>query len=471
MPTRVLDEQVTVKGAGTGAVARTLQDKARDVVSVKDFGAVGDGSTDDTTAIQAAINFASAVAGKPIQVYAPAGDYKVSASLTFYDQAGVSFIGAGAGTTRFSPTTALAGLPVFLVRNVRDSVFRGFLINGVPSGAGAHGIEIRSEAAGPNSYISTGNKFDDITIGGTSVGIADGVRITDTVDVNNDKHEFTRSVRVRNFTGNGFYIGHSNALWEKIHAAIDGGPVAIWVFAGSADINAVFGPLLTDTEVKVGGGGGFGKHPITVSGNSEQNAANTVKLLSVSDASVEVRYDNYERYGGATSATNVIDWTGTGGYLQIVGSRFHLGQPNNKLNITGAGTNATIIGSRLGFDLVDYVGRMNYALNTWIPGTVTETEVGGGTGTFEHIGDYGAQFTTTPTQCSAGVRWALGPSGGYFSSTGTVLTLTGEDLNLATTTKGVQTDSYSSSASGNPVTIKGRVATNQTKTGVKKCAR
>lgn len=42
--------------AGTGAVARTIDSKLKDVVSVKDFGAVGNGIVDDTTAIQAALD-------------------------------------------------------------------------------------------------------------------------------------------------------------------------------------------------------------------------------------------------------------------------------------------------------------------------------------------------------------------------------------------------------------------------------
>jgi len=69
--------------SGTGATARTVQSKLRDVISIKDFGAVGDNSTDDTTAIQAAIN--AAVAARK-SLYIPAHNvgaaYKTTAPLT-----------------------------------------------------------------------------------------------------------------------------------------------------------------------------------------------------------------------------------------------------------------------------------------------------------------------------------------------------------------------------------------------------
>ena len=61
--------------AGAGAVTRTVQSKLRDSVNVKDFGAVGNGVTDDTVAIQAALNATR-------NLYFPDGTYIVSATLT-----------------------------------------------------------------------------------------------------------------------------------------------------------------------------------------------------------------------------------------------------------------------------------------------------------------------------------------------------------------------------------------------------
>jgi hypothetical protein len=71
------DARLSFIATGTGATTRTLQNKLRDVISVKDFGAVGDGVADDTAEIQAALD---AGAGKC--VYLPPGTYKTTAALT-----------------------------------------------------------------------------------------------------------------------------------------------------------------------------------------------------------------------------------------------------------------------------------------------------------------------------------------------------------------------------------------------------
>lgn len=63
-------------GFGSG-VPRALSSKLGDIISVKDFGATGNGTTDDTAAIQAAI----AAVPKAGALYFPRGKYKISDEL------------------------------------------------------------------------------------------------------------------------------------------------------------------------------------------------------------------------------------------------------------------------------------------------------------------------------------------------------------------------------------------------------
>ena len=59
----------TFTQSGTGAVSRSVTSKLKDTVSVKDFGAVGDGVTNDTAAYLAAISAAAT------SIYVPEGSY------------------------------------------------------------------------------------------------------------------------------------------------------------------------------------------------------------------------------------------------------------------------------------------------------------------------------------------------------------------------------------------------------------
>lgn len=71
-PTGVDAAQVTYSPAGTGAVATNVQTKLRETVSVKDFGAVGDGVTSDATAFYNACIYCWQTGSN---LYIPPGNY------------------------------------------------------------------------------------------------------------------------------------------------------------------------------------------------------------------------------------------------------------------------------------------------------------------------------------------------------------------------------------------------------------
>lgn len=82
-----LGEDVPFNAQGAGAEERTVQSKLRDAVSVKDFGATGDGVTDDNTGVETA-------AAQDGVAFVPAGTYSVT-SVNNGSGVGVALEGQG----------------------------------------------------------------------------------------------------------------------------------------------------------------------------------------------------------------------------------------------------------------------------------------------------------------------------------------------------------------------------------------
>jgi hypothetical protein len=129
--------------AGTGAVATTVQAKLRESVSVKDFGAVGDGVTDDTVAIQAALD---AVSGTGLTLLIPPSSSFYRITATLYPGSNTTIWGYGAeiknsGVSIFNMIWALGtdGGPYLTDINIFGLTVdcNGTVLDGGGSGVGA----------------------------------------------------------------------------------------------------------------------------------------------------------------------------------------------------------------------------------------------------------------------------------------------------------------------------------------------
>ncbi len=120
-------------------------------VNALEFGCVADGTTDDTTALQAA--YAAAKAANvalylPRNPAYPSGFYKFTSTLTF--DGVVDVIGDGQGATILKKSANVVGISITGSGNNGAARYRGFTLTSIGSGAGdtSDGIQINT-AGGP----------------------------------------------------------------------------------------------------------------------------------------------------------------------------------------------------------------------------------------------------------------------------------------------------------------------------------
>lgn len=111
MNTKPLASQSRFTQAGTSAVERTVQSKLQDIVSVKDFGATGNGVANDYASIQAAHDALPSDGG---MIYFPRGVYSVGTKIRITKR-NVRFIGENKYNTYIAPTVAVIDAPIHVM--------------------------------------------------------------------------------------------------------------------------------------------------------------------------------------------------------------------------------------------------------------------------------------------------------------------------------------------------------------------
>lgn len=182
--TNVVGDTFTIVRAQKGTFAKNIDATWRisqaiyaedfsDDVYVSDFGAVGDNATDDTSAIQAAVDFAIANRGR--NVVFDAKTYKVTDSIDLGSYVGL--IGKGGSQSNANGTiirSTSTSAPIILADITTTSMttcnIKGIRLEGAFSGTGNHGIYFKNTGSGgvykPYTYFN----FEDLYIVGCDIG-------------------------------------------------------------------------------------------------------------------------------------------------------------------------------------------------------------------------------------------------------------------------------------------------------------
>ena len=212
----------------TGAVSRTCSARLADSVSVKDFGAKGDGSTDDTAALQAGITYAESIFGT---LDFPCGNYLFGSTLTISSRVTIQGQGEGSASTAactvLTKTAAVAGIYIEssagwtrlsdfeLTSTASSGSDDGIVIGGVDSTNGASSVLIRDVVVdhhkGNGINVRNGNSGELMHVDANHNGVSGVLLSSQNTSVDNVNNWHLYSVSALSNTKDGIRLDDSAA--------------------------------------------------------------------------------------------------------------------------------------------------------------------------------------------------------------------------------------------------------------------
>jgi len=305
-------KQANASGYLTGAVSSTVQVKLEETVSVKDFGATGNGTTDDTSAFNSAI-------ASGFDIYVPNGTYKITSTLTIsqgyqsiYGAGKLSILNFNFGSTQpglvFSPTSQAVGrqtvhnLTLSGIANVSKVIsiqqpqtqILNCNINNATSGG--HGIYLENENTGSNIYCY-GTQILNNNIHGSSTsnsyGIFTGLNSQTTIISGNNIDSFDVGISVQNSTTD--FTVRNNVIESCLTYAIN--------LSGGTGSPVLYDVLIVENY--------FEANPVAVAvGTLNGTSLSTYENLKISD--------NYATASGISGTTYFYQITNCGANSQNI---------------------------------------------------------------------------------------------------------------------------------------------------------
>ena len=275
------------------------------------YGAKGDGVTDDTAALQAALNDVG-LNGHSSVLYLPAGTYKISSTLNLQSREHISIIGEDPSTTSIKWAGASGGTELH-IDGVDYSRFDRLTFDG----AGVAGVLVDQSWSGGN-YFDTGNQYADNVFKDAAIGIQGGALGGGFAETSVLRDHFsnltTAGILTLNYnaldlwvwysTFDHCYVGVGNHVVLPDGTEINGAGAfevnnSVFRYSGQDDISIgnVASPYAVRNNYSIGSeqfintAGNASSAPLSISGNTIIDTTNP-RSLNLHNVGANVLYDN-----------------------------------------------------------------------------------------------------------------------------------------------------------------------------------